>query len=74
MVSNPASTMVYASPIPQREEVVPRGCSQRAAMQQCSKLSAHPDRETQVCQRGLGKQPAVYSQLTLQVKVNQKYR
>lgn len=33
MVSNPASTMAYASPMPQREEVVPHGHSQHAAVQ-----------------------------------------
>lgn len=34
VVSNPASTMGYASPTPQWEQVVPRGCSQCAPVQQ----------------------------------------
>lgn len=74
MVSNPASTMAYANPTPQREEVVPCGRSQGALLQQRSEVSARPDRETQCCQHSLGKQPVVYGQLTLQVKINPKNR
>lgn len=58
MVSHPASTMACANPVPQREEVVCHGCSQHAGVQQCSKVSAPPDRETQHFQHRLGKQPA----------------
>lgn len=69
MVSNPASTMAYASPTLQWEQVVPCGRSQCACVQQSQCSSKQRNSIVNVAWVN---SLLVYGQLTLQVKINKK--